>query len=47
MMECCKNCRWYEDFLGVCFNGDSLWCADFTDPDFCCAVYKEKENGEK
>ena len=24
----CYTCRWYEDFLGVCFNGDSPYCAD-------------------
>lgn len=27
--ESCYNCRWYEDFVGVCFNGDSPYCADF------------------
>ena len=22
MTKCCATCRWYEDFQGVCFNGD-------------------------
>lgn len=28
---CCYTCKWYEDFTGVCFNGDSPNCADFMD----------------
>ena len=22
MTKCCATCAWYEDFQGVCFNGD-------------------------
>ena len=31
MTKCCATCRWYEDYQGVCFNGDSKWRADFRD----------------
>lgn len=24
MNKCCETCDWYEDFQGVCFNGDSV-----------------------
>lgn len=33
MTKSCATCRWYEDFQGVCFNGDSPNCADFIDAD--------------
>ena len=36
MAKTCGTCRWYEDFQGVCFNGDSPNCADFTDPKGGC-----------
>lgn len=36
MTECCATCVWYEDFQGVCFNGDSPHCADFTSPEDRC-----------
>lgn len=35
-IKCCGNCRWHEDFNLACFNGDSEYCADFTDPEDCC-----------
>lgn len=41
-MNNCKNCKYYESFNGVCCNGDSPYCADFTDPESSC---KEFENG--
>ena len=43
MKRCCKTCKWYEDYQGVCFNGDSPYCADFTDPEDCCEAWGEKE----
>lgn len=43
MTKCCATCRWYEDYQGVCFNGDSPNCADFTDPESCCEEWEEKE----
>ena len=39
----CATCDWYEDYQGVCFNGDSPNCADFTDPESCCEEWEEKE----
>ena len=39
----CATCDWYEDFQGVCFNGDSLNCADFTGPEDCCEFWSNYE----
>ena len=43
MNKTCATCDWYEDYQGVCFNGDSPNCADFTDPESCCEEWEEKE----
>ena len=43
MTNCCATWRWYEDFQGVCFNGDSPHCADFTDPKQRCREWERKE----
>lgn len=43
MTKCCATCAWYEDFQGVCFNGDSPYCADFTAPDQRCGEWERKE----
>ena len=42
MKQNCENCAWYEEFLGVCFNGDSPHCADFTPPDTICPAWEGK-----
>lgn len=39
----CSSCNWYEDFSGVCFNGDSENAADFMDPEACCGEWEEKK----
>ena len=41
----CKTCRKHDDFTWVCFNGDSEYCADFTEPECCCEFWKGKEDG--
>lgn len=38
--KCCKNCRKHDDFTYVCFNGDSEYCADFTEPECCCECWE-------
>lgn len=43
MKRRCKTCKWYEDFMGVCFNGDSPHCADFTESEDCCEELEEKK----
>ena len=43
MTKCCATCAWYEDYQGVCFNGDSPNCADFTDADQCCEGWEERK----
>ena len=42
MKQNCGSCAWYEDFQGVCFNGDSPHCADFTEPDATCPAWEGK-----
>lgn len=43
MDRTCSTCDWYEDYQGVCFNGDSPHCADFTDLEDCCEEWERKE----
>jgi hypothetical protein len=43
MKRNCESCTWYEDFQGVCFNGDSPHCADFTEPGTVCQAWEGKE----
>ena len=43
MTKCCATCAWYEDFQGVCFNGDSPYCADFTEPEDACEEWRKKD----
>lgn len=38
----CGSCKWHEDFNGVCFNGDSERCADYTDSDESCGEWEDK-----
>lgn len=47
--ECCMTCAWYEDFAGVCFNGESQNCADFPkSPDETkCNVYERRDTDGK
>ena len=41
----CKDCRWYDDWFGVCCNGDSPYCADTPPcPDRCvCTAHEERK----
>lgn len=43
----CKDCKWYEPFVGVCCNGDSYYRADYP-PDTLrtCKQYEPGENVE-
>lgn len=45
--KCCKNCRKHDDFICVCFNGDSKYCADFTGSEFYCEFWEGKEDGKQ
>lgn len=44
--ECCATCDWYEDYQGVCFNGDSPYCADFTEPEDSCERWEGRNEDE-
>lgn len=43
MTKCCATCAWYEEYQGVCFNGDSPNCADFTESENYCEGWEEKK----
>ena len=43
MTKSCATCDWYEDYQGVCFNGDSPHCADFTESEKYCEEWEEKK----
>ena len=43
MNKSCATCAWYEDFQGVCCNGDSPYCADFVNADQVCEFWEEKK----
>ncbi len=42
MTKCCATCAWYEDYQGVCFNGDSPYRADFMEPEQRCRKWEGK-----
>ena len=42
----CATCRWYEDFQGVCCNGDSEYRADFTEPEDGCECWEGRNEDE-
>lgn len=44
--EECSTCRWYEDYQGVCCNGDSEHRADFTEPEDGCECWEGREEDE-
>ena len=40
-LRICKNCKWHDNFTGVCFNGDSEYRADFTESKFKCELWED------
>lgn len=40
----CLNCKWHEAFSWACFNGDSPYVADFTNPEMVCDVWEKRED---
>lgn len=44
MTKRCSACAWYEDYQGVCFNGDSPHRADFMSADQGCEFWKEADH---
>lgn len=36
----CKTCKWYEEYEGVCCNGNSGYCADFRSEDNTCEEWE-------
>lgn len=39
----CEHCRWHDDFSWACSNGDSPYCADFTDNKQSCPAFEARE----
>ena len=46
MKRRCKTCDWYEDYQGVCFNGDSEYRADFTESEDSCECWEGRGEDE-
>lgn len=42
----CRTCDFWEEWNGVCFNGNSQYCADFTEPDGSCPEHQERKDEE-
>lgn len=40
----CRNCKWHEDFTGVCFNSNAEERADFTSDEFSCKCHEYVED---
>ena len=47
MTNTCSTCRWWEDYQGVCCNGDSEHCADFTGNEDCCECWEGRNEDEQ
>lgn len=45
--SCCKTCKWYYDWFGVCFNGDSEWRGDtpLYPDERACKCWEKKTDG--
>ena len=46
MNKHCATCDWYEDYQGVCFNGDSEYCPDSTGNEDCCECWEGRNEDE-
>lgn len=42
-LKCCHTCKWYEEFFGVCCNGNSKYRADFRDENASCEEWAEDD----
>ena len=43
----CKTCDFHDDFSWVCCNGDSPYCADFTDDEDACEAWEKKRREQE
>ena len=46
MTKPCVTCHWYTKYEGVCFNGDSPNCVDFTEPENSCECWEGRNEDE-
>nr|DAH27753.1 MAG TPA: hypothetical protein [Caudoviricetes sp.] len=40
----CRTCCWHDSFSWACFNGNSPYCADFTDDNCTCVQYEMRDD---
>lgn len=40
----CKDCKWLDDFIGTCTNGDSYYRGDFVDEYGSCEHCERKRD---
>ena len=40
----CETCCWHDSFSWACFNGNSPYCADFTDDNCTCIQYEMRDD---
>ena len=44
----CMSCKWRsDDFMSVCINSDSAYCADFVSNDMRCREYERADDAER
>lgn len=43
----CCTCFWHEGYTWICFNGESLNCAEVTDPENGCECWKERKDDDE
>lgn len=44
MGECCGTCKWHDWQTWACFNGDSPYRSDFTEPHDGCRFWEERDD---
>jgi hypothetical protein len=47
MKKECSTCAWHDGYTWVCFNGNSEYRADFTDPENTCPAWEERKSKMK
>jgi hypothetical protein len=45
-LKTCRHCRWHEEFTWACFNGDSEYCADFTNDEDSCPCWEARKEDD-
>lgn len=43
-MNCCKDCKYYSDFVSICTNGKSEYCTRYVKEDGYCEKWEAVES---